>query len=87
MIVSSCEHCDERQFQTLSCVMCCTLHDFLCSKVKFIHTCTHTRSHSCSGKNTRTFRVHLVLGGFSYADDITLLRPSLAGVEAHMFCL
>ena len=39
----------------------CTLHDFLSSKARFIHTSTVTGSHSCSGKNTRTPRVHLVV--------------------------
>ena len=29
----------------------CTLHDFLSSKVRFIHRSTVTGSHSCSGKN------------------------------------
>ena len=29
----------------------CTLHDFLCSKIIFIHTSTVTESHSCSGKS------------------------------------
>ena len=28
----------------------CTLHDFLSSKVRFIHTSTVTGSHSCSGE-------------------------------------
>ena len=38
----------------------CTQHDFLCSKVRFIHTSTVTELHSCSEKNTRTPRVHFV---------------------------
>ena len=40
----------------------CHVHttDFLSSKVKFIHTSTVTRSHSCYEKTTRTPRVHLV---------------------------
>ena len=38
----------------------CTLHDFLSSKVRFIHTSTVTRSYSCSGKTMRTTRVYLV---------------------------
>ena len=38
----------------------CTLHDFLSSKVRFIHTSTATRSQSCPGKKTtRKLRVHL----------------------------
>ena len=40
--------CDESPFQTL---VMCTLHNFLCSKVRFIDTSTVTGSHSCSGKN------------------------------------
>ena len=39
----------------------CTLHDFLSSKIRFIHTSTVTESHSSSGKTTRTPRVHLVI--------------------------
>ena len=35
IIVSNCQHCDEQQFQTLSCT--CTLYDFLSSKVRCIH--------------------------------------------------
>ena len=38
----------------------CTLHDFLCSKIKFMHTNTVTESHSCSVKTTHTPRVHLI---------------------------
>ena len=48
MIVSICQHCDEQQFRN---TVRCTLHDFLSSKVGFIHTSTVTRSHSCSEKN------------------------------------
>ena len=48
IIVYNCQHCDEQQF--LNTVMC-TLHNFLSSKVRFIHTSTVTRSDSCSGKN------------------------------------
>ena len=48
MTVSNCQHCDEQQFQTQSCVQ---LHDFLSSKVRFIHTSTVTGLHSCSGIN------------------------------------
>ena len=47
IIVSNCQHCDEQQFQTMS----CTLHDFLSSKIRFIHTTIVPGSHSCSGKN------------------------------------
>ena len=50
IIVCNCQYCDEQQFQTLSSVMY-TLHDFLSSKIRFIHTSTVTGSHSCSGKN------------------------------------
>ena len=31
----------------------CTLHDYLSSKVRFIHTSTVTGSDSCSGKKIR----------------------------------
>ena len=37
IIVSNCQHCDEQQFQTLSCVH--ALDDF--SVVKFIYSCEH----------------------------------------------
>ena len=57
IIVSNCQHCEEQQFRILSCVH---YTDFLSSKVKFIHTSTVTRSHSCYGKIRRTPRVHLV---------------------------
>ena len=49
IIVSNCQYCDEQQFQTLSCVT--SLHDFLTSKVRFIHTSTVTGSDSYSGIN------------------------------------
>ena len=39
----------------------CTLHNFHCSKVRFIHKGTVTGLHSCSEKNTHTPRVHLVI--------------------------
>ena len=48
IIVANCQQCDEQQFQTQSCVQ---LHDFLSSKVRFIHLSTITGSHSCFGKN------------------------------------
>ena len=55
IFVSNCPHCDEQQFQT---------HDFLSSKVRFIHTSTVTGSDSCSGKNTCTayisFNINIV---------------------------
>ena len=44
MIVSSC-------WTTVANTVLCTLHDCLCSKVRFRHTCTVTRSHSFSEKN------------------------------------
>ena len=61
IIVSSYQHCDEQQFQTLSCAL---YTHFFSNKARFSHTSTSTvtRLHSCSGKkNTRTSRVHLVL--------------------------
>ena len=48
IIASNCQHCDEQQFQTLSCVH--YVHDFLRIKVRFIHTSTVTGSHSCFRK-------------------------------------
>ena len=48
IIVSNCQHCDEQQFQN---TVMSTLHDFLSSKVRFIHTITVTGSDYCSGKN------------------------------------
>ena len=57
IIVSNCQHCDEQQFQPLMCTVMCTvmsLHDFHCSKARFIHMSTVTGSHTCSGK-LRTF--------------------------------
>ena len=55
IIVSDCQHCDEQQFHALSCVA------FFSSKIRIIHTSTVTGSDSCSGKNTCTLRVHLVI--------------------------
>ena len=48
IIVSNCQHCDEQQFQTLSCVH---YNDFLTNKIRFIHTSTVTGSYSCSRKD------------------------------------
>ena len=47
IIVSSYQHCDEQQFQTLSCAL---YTFFFSNKVKFSHTSTVIRLHSCSGK-------------------------------------
>ena len=44
--VSNCQHCDEQQFQTLSCV-----HYTIFSVVKLIDTINVTGSDSCPGKN------------------------------------
>ena len=57
MIVSSCQHCDKQQFQTLLCVHYTFIHE---SKVRFINTSTATKSQSCSEKTTRTPGVYLV---------------------------
>ena len=57
IIVSNCQHCDEQQFQTMS----MSLHDFLSSKVRFIHTSTVTGSDSCSGKNYAYILLLLIL--------------------------
>ena len=48
IVVFNCLHCDEQQFQTLSCV-----HYSIFSEVKldFFRTSTVTGSHSCSGKS------------------------------------
>ena len=48
IIVFDCQHCDEQEFQD---TVICTLHAFLSSKVRFIHTSTVTGSDSCPGKN------------------------------------
>ena len=47
---ANCQHCDEQQFHTLM----CTLHDFLSSKVRFIHTSTATRLEIRLWKKLRT---------------------------------
>ena len=58
IIVSSYQHCDEQQFQTLARALYTI---FFSNKARFSHTSTVTRLHPCSGKkNTRTHRVHLV---------------------------
>ena len=58
IIVSNCQHCDDQQFQTLSCVHYTI---FLVVKLNlFIRTLSVIGSGSCSEKTTRTFRVHLV---------------------------
>ena len=44
IIVSNCQHCGEQEFQNTA---MCTLHDYLSSKVRFIHTSTVTGSNSC----------------------------------------
>ena len=41
------QHCDEQQFRN---TVMCTLHDFLSSKVRFMHTSTGTGSYSSSRK-------------------------------------
>ena len=67
--------------------------DFLSSKIKFIHTSTVTRSHSCYGKKLRVRLAYILLllkqlglgchvgliydCAFGYADDIALVAPSL----------
>ena len=59
MIVSSGQHCDEPQFQTLSC-----LHYTIFSVVKldvFMRALTVTRSHSCPENTTRAPRAYFVL--------------------------
>ena len=59
-IIVSCsyQHCDESQFQTLSCALYTI---FSVIKLDLISACTVTKLHSCSGKNTRMPRVHRVL--------------------------
>ena len=47
IIVSNYQHCDEQQFQTLSCAL---YTFFFGNKARFSHTSTVTRLHSCSGK-------------------------------------
>ena len=72
IIVSNCQHCDEQQFRTLSCV-----HYTIFSVVKsniFIRALLLARLHSCYGKTTRTLLVHLVvleiMFGFAYANSV-----------------
>ena len=58
MIVSSCQHCDEQQFQSLSYVH---YSIFLVVKLDLI-ICALTRDHTLAlEKTTRTPWVHLVL--------------------------
>ena len=45
---------------TISNAVVCTLHNFLWSKARFMHTNTVTGSHSCADKTTHTPCVHLV---------------------------
>ena len=47
IILSSYQHCDEQQFQTLSCAFYTI---FSSIKARFSHTSTVTRLYSCSGK-------------------------------------
>ena len=49
MIVSSCQHCDEQQLQTLSCVHY-TIFSVVIINI-FIRALAATSSHPCSGKN------------------------------------
>ena len=58
MIVSICQHCDEHELRKTA---MCTLHDFLSSKVRYMHTSTVTKSHSCS-ENLRVRRVCILFG-------------------------
>ena len=60
IFVSNYQDFDEQQLQTLSCVVV-TLHDFLSSKVRFIHTSTVTGLHSCSGKKLRVHLAYILL--------------------------
>ena len=50
----------------------CTLRDFLCSKVRFIHTSTVTGSHSARKKTTRTPRINVVLPCFEHVCCINM---------------
>ena len=67
MIVSSCHHCEEQLFHTLTYVHYIYTQFCQLSKVRFIHTSTTTRSHSCFEKTTRTARVHLVESVYTVA--------------------
>ena len=70
VIVTSCQHCDEQQFQTLSCV-----HDTIFSLVNldlFIHALTLNHILALK-KTTRMPRVHLVCCGGTLS--------SLIGIE------
>ena len=87
IIVFNCQHYDEQQFQTLSCV-----HYSIFSVVKldlFIRALLLDRILALE-KTTRTLRVYLVKyayvrGVLSYADDITLLCPSIRGLNEMMY--
>ena len=57
IMVSNCQHCDGKQFQN---TVMCILHDFLSSKVRFIHTSIVTGPDSGLENITRTLRVHPV---------------------------
>ena len=76
---------------TISNTLMCTLHDLLSSKIRFIHTSTVTGSHSCSEKKLRVrfayilLKMHTYVGALSYADDITLLCPSIRGLNEMMY--
>ena len=57
-IVSSCQHCDEQQFQTLSCAL---YTSFSVTKLDLVIQALLLDYILALGKNTRTPRVHLVL--------------------------
>ena len=58
IIVSNCQHCDEQQFQTLSCVH--ALHDFSVAKLGLFIRARLLDCILALEKTTRTPRVHLV---------------------------
>ena len=66
IVVSNCQHYDEQQFQTQSCVHY-TILSVPSSKVRFIYTSTVTGSDSCSGKNYAYALVFANLFYFIYA--------------------
>ena len=83
IIVSDCQHCDEQQFQTLSCV-----HNTVFSVVKldlFIRTLLLDRILALE-KTTRTTRVHLVTS-YLRTKDGWLLFECLYDLYIYIFFL
>ena len=73
IIVSSYQHCDEQQFQTLARALYTI---FFSNKARFSHTSTVTRLHSCSGK---IIRVRIACIFFLYRNQyfLTFIRQNV----------